>query len=120
MAAIEMTRIDLRNRALGAAQLRAELPRGGVDVETVLPAVRPVVEAVAQRGAEAALDYGESYDGVRPGTVRVPVARLDQALAELAPDVRSALSSARIAISVGPASASMPTRPRSSRLAAVT
>lgn len=91
MAAIEMTRIDLRNRVLGAAQLRAALPRGGVDVETVLPVVRPVVEAVAQRGAEAALEYGESFDGVRPGTVRVPVARLDEALVALGPDVRSAL-----------------------------
>ncbi|MGB8505299.1 histidinol dehydrogenase [Mycobacterium sp.] len=86
-----MTRIDLRNRTLTAAQLRAALPRGGVDVETVLPTVRPVVEAVAQRGAEAALEYGESFDGVRPVTVRVPVERLDDALAALAPDVRAAL-----------------------------
>ena len=77
MAAFEMTRIDLRNRALSAAQLRAALPRGGVDVETVLPTVRPVVEAVAQRGAEAALEYGESFDGVRPATVRVRADRLD-------------------------------------------
>jgi histidinol dehydrogenase len=91
MPAIEMTRIDLRNRTLTAAQLRAALPRGGVDVETVLPTVRPVVEAVAQRGAEAALEYGESFDGVRPVTVRVPVERLDDALAALAPDVRAAL-----------------------------
>ncbi len=68
MPAIEMTRIDLRNRTLTAAQLRAALPRGGVDVETVLPTVRPVVEAVAQRGAEAALEYGESFDGVRPAS----------------------------------------------------
>ena len=91
MAAIEMTRIDLRNRALSAAQLRAALPRGGVDVEAVLPAVRPVVDAVAQRGADAALEYSESFDGVRPETVRVPEARLDEALAALEPDVRAAL-----------------------------
>ena len=91
MPAIEMTRIDLRNRTLTAAQLRAALPRGGVDVETVLPTVRPVVQAVAQRGAEAALEYGESFDGVRPGAVRVPADRLDDALAALAPDVRAAL-----------------------------
>lgn len=91
MAAIEMIRIDLRNRGLGAAQLRAALPRGGVEVETVLPAVRPVVDAVAQRGAEAALEYSESFDGVRPDTVRVPTARLDEALTALDPDVRAAL-----------------------------
>src|ERR1700755_2692619 len=91
MAAFDMTRIDLRDRVLNAAQLRSALPRGGVDVETVLPTVRPVVDAVAQRGTEAALEYGESFDGVRPGTVRVPVARLDEALAALGPDVRAAL-----------------------------
>ena len=91
MAVIEMTRIDLRNRALGAAQLRAALPRGGVDVEAVLPAVRPIVEAVARRGAEAALEYGESFDGVRPEAVRVPSARLSDALGALAPAVRAAL-----------------------------
>jgi histidinol dehydrogenase len=91
MAPFEMTRIDLRNRVLGAAQLRAALPRGGVDVDTVLPTVRPVVDAVAQRGAEAALEYGESFDGVRPATVRVPADRLDDTLAALEPDVRAAL-----------------------------
>lgn len=86
-----MSRIDLRNRALNAAQLRAALPRGGVDVDAVVPKVRPIVEAVAQRGAAAALEYGESFDGVRPDTVRVPAAALTQALAELDPAVRTAL-----------------------------
>lgn len=86
-----MSRIDLRNRALNAAQLRAALPRGGVDVDAVVPKVRPIVEAVAQRGAAAALEYGESFDGVRPDTVRVPAAALAQALAELDPAVRTAL-----------------------------
>ncbi|MFN3006512.1 histidinol dehydrogenase [Mycolicibacterium wolinskyi] len=91
MAEFQMSRIDLRNRALNAAQLRAALPRGGVDVDAVVPKVRPIVEAVAQRGAAAALEYGESFDGVRPDTVRVPAAALAQALAELDPAVRTAL-----------------------------
>jgi len=91
MAPITMTRIDLRNRALSAAQLRAALPRGGVDVDTVVPKVRPIVDAVAQRGTEAALEYGESFDRVRPATVRVPVAELDRALTDLDDDVRAAL-----------------------------
>lgn len=86
-----MSRIDLRNRALNAAQLRAALPRGGVDVDDVLPKVRPIVETVAERGAAAALEYGETFDGVRPETVRVPAADLSQALAELDPEVRTAL-----------------------------
>ncbi|CAJ1583135.1 histidinol dehydrogenase [[Mycobacterium] wendilense] len=91
MANFEMSRIDLRNQTLSAAQLRGALPRGGVDVDAVLPKVRPIVEAVATRGAEAALEYGASFDGVRPKTVRVPAAALEQALRELDPDVRAAL-----------------------------
>lgn len=86
-----MARIDLRGAALSAAELRAALPRGGVDVDAVLPTVRPVVDAVAARGVEAALNYGESFDGIRPGAVRVADADLDAALAELDADVRAAL-----------------------------
>jgi histidinol dehydrogenase len=86
-----MARIDLRGADLSAARLRAALPRGGADVDAVLPTVRPIVEAVAERGAVAALDFGESFDGVRPSTVRVQASELDAALAGLDRDVRSAL-----------------------------
>ncbi len=86
-----MGHIDLRGALLSAAQLRAALPRGGVDVDAVLPTVRPIVEAVAQGGADAALEYGASFDGVRPAAVRVPVAELDDALDKLDNGVRSAL-----------------------------
>jgi histidinol dehydrogenase len=86
-----IARIDLRDRTLSAAQLRAALPRGGVDVDAVVPTVRPIVEAVAARGAEAALEYGESFDGVRPAQVRVPTAELGAALDALPADVRAAL-----------------------------
>jgi histidinol dehydrogenase len=86
-----MARIDLRGADLSTARLRAALPRGGVDVEAALSTVRPIVDAVADRGAQAALDYGESLDGVRPPTVRVPSAELDAALAGLDRDVRAAL-----------------------------
>ncbi|MCP9272642.1 histidinol dehydrogenase [Mycolicibacterium arenosum] len=86
-----MSRIDLRGQRLSTADLRAVLPRGGVDVDSVVPKVRPIVDAIVERGAVAALEYGESFDGVRPDTVRVPAERLAAALAELAPDVRIAL-----------------------------
>ncbi|MDX1872773.1 histidinol dehydrogenase [Mycolicibacterium sp. 120266] len=86
-----MARIDLRGTTLSTARLRGVLPRGGVDVDAVLPTVRPVVADVAERGAQAALEYGERFDGVRPDTVRVPVAALTEALAALPVDVRAAL-----------------------------
>ncbi len=60
-------------------------------MEAVLPKVRPIVAAVAERGAWAALEFCESFDGVRPAAVRVPQAALAAALDELSPDVRDAL-----------------------------
>jgi histidinol dehydrogenase len=86
-----MARIDLRGADLSAARLRAALPRGGVDIDAALPTVHPIVEAVAERGAVAALEFSESFDGVQPAAVRVPAAELDVALAGLDRDVRSAL-----------------------------
>jgi histidinol dehydrogenase len=91
MPTFAMTRIDLRARSLSAAQLRSALPRGGVDVDAVVPKVRPIVDAVAARGAAAALEFGASFDGVRPETVRVRPEALDRACSELAPEVRTAL-----------------------------
>ncbi|MEZ0339620.1 histidinol dehydrogenase [Mycobacterium sp. pV006] len=86
-----LRRIDLRGTTLSAARLRTALPRGGVDVDAVLPKVRPIVEAVIDRGADAALEYGASFDGVRPDGVRVPADELAAALQNLDTDVRAAL-----------------------------
>ncbi|WP_407688797.1 histidinol dehydrogenase [Mycobacterium sp. HUMS_1102779] len=87
-----IARIDLRGTELTAARLRAALPRGGADVESVLPKVRPIVAAVAERGAAAALEFGEQFDRVRPPAVRVPGAALAAALSGLDPQVRDALA----------------------------
>ena len=91
MTRFAMPRIDLRGRTMSAAQLRTALPRGGVDVDAVVPTVRPIVEQVAERGATAALEFGARFDGVRPDTVRVPVEDLERALLRLDPDIRAAL-----------------------------
>ncbi|MEQ0573844.1 hypothetical protein ABLN97_00505 [Mycobacterium tuberculosis] len=60
-------------------------------MEAVLPTVRPIVAAVAERGAEAALDFGASFDGCaapcHPGARR----SADAALAGLDCDVCEAL-----------------------------
>jgi histidinol dehydrogenase len=70
-----MARIDLRGAELTAARLRAALPRGGADVEAVLPKVRPIVQAVAERGVQAALEFGATFDGVRPRPSGYPMPR---------------------------------------------
>ena len=56
-----------------------------------MTAVRPICEDVRARGAEAVLDAGERFDGVRPAQLRVPVAAITDALAVLAPDIRAGL-----------------------------
>ncbi|WP_327114686.1 histidinol dehydrogenase [Nocardia sp. NBC_01730] len=88
---IELARVDLRGRTPSVAELRAALPRGGVDVDSVLHQVRPMVEAVRDRGVSAALELGERFDGVIPATVRVPAAELEAALDRLDPAVHAAL-----------------------------
>ncbi|WP_028477540.1 histidinol dehydrogenase [Nocardia sp. CNY236] len=91
---LELARVDLRGRTPSVAQLRAALPRGGVDVDSVLDRVRPVVEAIRDQGVSAALEYSERFDGVIPATVRVPVTELVAALDALDPTVRAALEEA--------------------------
>ncbi|WP_182348616.1 histidinol dehydrogenase [Tomitella gaofuii] len=90
-ARVQLARLDLRGATPSRARLRSELPRGGVDVDAVLHRVQPVVDDVRERGSAAALDLSEKFDGVRPGTIRVPRAQLDKALADLDPAVRDAL-----------------------------
>ncbi|ANZ38538.1 histidinol dehydrogenase [Lentzea guizhouensis] len=86
-----LNRIDLRGRTTTPAQLRAIVPRAEMDVDAVLHHVRPVVDAVAERGVEAALEYTEKFDRVRPASVRVPASAISSALSSLDPAVREAL-----------------------------
>lgn len=86
-----LTRTDLRGRVPAVAELRATLPRAETDVEQVLHQVRPVIDAVRDRGVEAVLEYAERFDSVRPERIRVPAGELSRALDELDPPVRAAL-----------------------------
>jgi histidinol dehydrogenase len=86
-----LTRTDLRGRVPSPVELRATLPRAEVDVEHVLHRVRPVIDAVRERGVDAVLEFTERFDSVRPEQVRVPAAELRRALDELDPSVRRAL-----------------------------
>jgi histidinol dehydrogenase len=86
-----LSRTDLRGSVPSPAELRAVLPRAEVDVDAVLHQVRPLVEAVAERGVDAVMEFAERFDRVRPTSVRVPVSELASALESLDPAVRAAL-----------------------------
>ena len=87
-----LTRIDLRGRR--SADLAAELPRAALDVAAAVELVRPVVEAVRDRGAPAVREATQRFDGVTLADLRVPAAALRSALEGLAPAVRAALEEA--------------------------
>ena len=93
--ATRLRRLDLRGAPLPrTARLRGLLPRAEMDVDAVVHQVRPIVDAVRERGVAAALEYSERFDRVRPTGVRVPTQTLGAALAALDPGVRAALETA--------------------------
>jgi histidinol dehydrogenase len=65
------------------------MPRAELDVADALATVTPILADIRERGAEAVIEYGERFDGVRPPALRVEeralsdaVAGLDRAVAE--------------------------------------
>ncbi len=76
-----------------AAQLLAALERrGGAALDTVLPAVKRIVEDVRKQGDRALLRYAAQFDGqTDPTTVRVAPAEMAAAWKATDPRLRSAL-----------------------------
>jgi histidinol dehydrogenase len=85
-----ISRIDLRGRDCDAR----ELPRARLDVEAAVASVRPIVDAIRERGRDAVIELTERFDGVRLDELRIPSAALTAALADLDPAVRAALEEA--------------------------
>ena len=87
-------RIDLRGKPaseLSPGELAGVLPRAELDVDAALAAVRPIIEDVRRRGADAVREHTAHFDGVDLATSRVPRSALAAALAGLDPAVRAAL-----------------------------
>lgn len=84
--------IDLRGTS--PADYRSVLPRAEFDVDAAVAQVRPIVQAVAERGTAALAEYSERFDHVVPGSFRVPDGALADAEAGLAPEVRAAFTEA--------------------------
>ena len=80
--------IDLRG---SRADPRSVVPRAALDVEEATAQVRPIVEDVRTRGADAVGEWTERLDGIRPPHLRVPAWAITAATDALDPTVRSAL-----------------------------
>ena len=87
-----LTRIDLRG--LRDVDPLTLLPRAQLDVAVAVEQVRPVVEAVRDRGEQAVREATLRFDGVEPASLRVPAKALAEALDRLDPAVRGALEEA--------------------------
>ncbi len=93
-----LRRVDLRGKCLTKGQYQRELPRATLDVAAAMVAIEPILERVKNGNEEDLIALSEQFDRVRPASIRVAQAALDEALANLDPAIRAALetSAARI------------------------
>ncbi len=89
-----MRTIDLRGRELSPADMLAAVPRATQARAEALDTAARLVDDVRDRGEAALREQAERFDRVAGHSVRVPVAHIDEALADLAPEVRTALEEA--------------------------
>lgn len=88
---VEIPIIDLRGKTLTRAQYKRAIPRAPLDIAHALLAIEPILERVKNGNEETLRELAREFDGVAPEHIRVPRARIDQALTDLDPVVREAL-----------------------------
>ena len=86
-----LTRLDLRSNRGPVASC---LPRPEPVSAGPLEAVRSIVAAVREGGDDALWELTERFDGVRPGSLTVAPAEIDEAAARTPVEVRDALAAA--------------------------
>lgn len=83
--------VDFRGRSLSKAEYRTELPRASLDVAEAMKLVAPILARVEKGDENTLLELAQEFDGIRPASIRVPRERIDLALAQLDPEIRTAL-----------------------------
>ncbi|MFS0854353.1 histidinol dehydrogenase [Microbacterium sp. 179-I 3D4 NHS] len=89
-----MRLIDLRGRELSPADMLAAVPRATQARAEALDTAARIVDDVRHRGEAALREQAARFDRVEGHAIRVPAAHLTEALASLAPSVRTALEEA--------------------------
>lgn len=90
-----LKRLDLRGHT---GDLRDALPRPSMGGEAPVAAVQAILAEVRTGGDAALLDLTERFDGVRLGSLRVPDAEVEAALAAIPAPLREALEAAHASI----------------------
>ncbi|MFC6236207.1 histidinol dehydrogenase, partial [Leucobacter soli] len=86
-----MRTIDLRHQHLGRSELLRLVPRAAVDTGTAVERVKPLVDAVRDRGEAALREQARDFDGVDGHALRVQPERIAASLDTCPPEVRAAL-----------------------------
>lgn len=83
--------IDLRGQNLSRAELLRLVPRAAVDTAAATIQVRPLVEAVRERGEDALREQAREFDRVSDHALRIPAAEIQASLESCPPELRDAL-----------------------------
>ena len=89
-----MRQIDVSSTVTSSSsrnEIRALVPRAGLDVAEAMADVQQIIDQVRAGGVESLLELCERFDGIRPGSLRVPKDAIQSALSELDSGVKQAL-----------------------------
>lgn len=86
-----MRLVDLRGQRLSKAGYTKIIPRAVLDVAAAIKLIEPILERVKNGDESDLIALAEEFDGIAPQSIRVPRAELTKALAELDPQIRTAL-----------------------------
>jgi histidinol dehydrogenase len=83
--------LDLRGQRLSKSGYQSKLPRARLDVKTALAQVEAIIDDVRSGDVETLLKLSERFDGIRPAEIRVPKAKIEDALYKLDPKLRNVI-----------------------------
>lgn len=86
-----MRLVDLRGQRLTKTGYINLIPRASLDVAQAMKLVEPILARVKNGNEAELIALAKEFDGVSPQSIKVPRAELMRALAELDPQIRTAL-----------------------------
>lgn len=86
-----MRLVDLRGQRLTKTGYTNLIPRASLDVAQAMKLVEPILARVKNGNEAELIALAKEFDGVSPQSIKVPRAELMRALAELDPQIRTAL-----------------------------
>lgn len=83
--------VDLRGQNFSAQQVRQVIPRAELDISKAADQVKAIIEGVRREGVEAVVEAARLFDGIDPTPIRIAEADIREAVANLAPTLRTAI-----------------------------